>query len=148
MAILIYIPLALGLLYFITVQTIKRDWLYGSLMLLPLPVIIGWFLVVKTEGKFPEYSAPYIRDFAPWIGLSFLTLAVTAVVFIRLRQRWLKASVLLFSGLTALTMVAYYTNGRLGLPALLVLMLVMLNLLLIPALLEHKIRYGGQGGSP
>ena len=45
-AILLYIPLALWLLYRVTVQTIKRDWLYSSLMLFPVPIILGWFLAV------------------------------------------------------------------------------------------------------
>ncbi|MFC1995906.1 hypothetical protein ACFLVM_03445 [Chloroflexota bacterium] len=141
LALLLYIPLVMGLLYFITIQSIKRDWLYGSLMLLPIPVITSWFLVVKTGGTFPEYSVQYIRDFAPWIGLSFLTLAISVVIFIRLRQRWLKASVLLIPGLITLTIIAFYTGGRLSIPALLVLTLVMLNLFFIPALLDHKIRH-------
>ena len=147
LAILLYIPLALWLVYSITVQTIKRDWLYISLMLLPVPTIIGWFLAVQPMGKFPGYWLQRIHDFAPWIGLSFLALAVTAAIFIRLRQRWLKASVLVFSGLITLTLIAYYAGGKLGLTAFLVLILIMLNLLLIPALLERKIRCGDKRSS-
>lgn len=143
-AIVIYIPLALWLLYSITIRTIKRDWLYSVLMLLPVPIIIGWFLAVAQEKGFPELSLMHIRDFAPWIGLSFLALAITSAVFIRLRQRWLKVAVLLISGLLLLIMVACYTEGRLGLPALFILMLVMVGLFLTPALLEHKIRRSGQ----
>jgi len=143
-AIVIYIPLALWLLYSITIRTIKRDWLYSALMLLPVPIIIGWFLAVAQEKGFPELSLEHIRDFAPWIGLSFLALAITSAVFIRLRQRWLKVAVLLISGLLLLIMVACYTEGRLGLPALFILMLVMVGLFLTPALLEHKIRRSGQ----
>ncbi len=40
-------------------------------------------------------------------------------------------------------MVAYYANGRLSLPAFLVLILAMWGLFLIPALLERRIRSGG-----
>ncbi len=141
LAILLYIPLALWLLYSITVQTIKRDWLYCSLMLLPVPTIIGWFLVVEPMGKFPEYWLERIHNFAPWIGLSFLALAVAVALFIRLRQRWLKVAVLVISGLLTLIVVACYAEGRLGLLALLVLIVVMLGLVLIPALLEHWLRH-------
>ena len=147
LAILLYIPLALWLVYSITVQTIKRDWLYSSLMLLPVPTIIGWFLAVEPIGKFPQYWLEPIHHFAPWIGLSFLALAVAVATFIRLRQRWLKASVLVMSGLLTLTMVAYYADGRLSLPAFLVLILVMLNLYLSPALVERKIRCGDKRSS-
>ena len=143
-AILLYIPLALWLLYRITVQTIKRDWLYSSLMLFPVPIILGWFLAVQLEGRFPEFSVERLHDLAPWIGLSFLALAVTAATFIRLRQRWLKVTVLFISGLLTLIMAACYAEGRLGLSTFLVLILVLLSLFLTPALLERKIRYGRQ----
>jgi len=143
-AILLYIPLALWLLYRITVQTIKRDWLYSSLMLFPVPIILGWFLAVQLEGRFPEFSVERLHDLAPWIGLSFLALAVTVALFIRLRQRWLKVAVLFISGLLTLIMAACYAEGRLGLSTFLVLILVLLGLFLTPALLERKIRGGRQ----
>jgi len=143
LAILVYIPLTLWLLYSITVQTIKRDWLYSSLMLLPVPIIIGWFIAVGLEGKFPEFSIERLYDYAPRIGLSFLVLAAAAAAFIRLRKRWLRVAILIISGLLTLTLVAGYAWGRLGLPTFLVLILLMLSIFLIPALLEPRIRHSG-----
>jgi len=143
LAILLYIPLAAWLVYAITVQTIKRDWLYSSLMLLPVPIITGWFLAVQIRGRFPEFSIQRLHDLAPWIGLSFLVLAVSVAMFIRFRQRWLKVAVLVISGLLTLMMVTYYTEGRFGLPTLLVLILLMLSIFLIPALIERKVRHSG-----
>jgi len=139
--IFLYIPLALWFLYRVTVQTIKRDWLYSSLTLFPVPIILGWFLAVQLEGRFPEFSAERLHDLAPWVGLSFLALAVTAATFIRLRRRWLKVAVLFISGLLTLIMTACYAGGRLSLPTFLLLTLVLLSLFLTPALLERKIRY-------
>ena len=143
-AIVIYLPLALWLLYSITVKTIKRDWLYTSLMLLPVPAIIGWFMAVEPVHKFPEHWLQRMQDFAPWIGLTFLALALTVATFIRLRKRWLRVSVLVVSGLITLTMVAYYTEGRLSLPAFLILIVVMLLLLLSPALVERTLKHTEQ----
>ncbi len=144
LAILFYVPLALWLVYSITVQTMRRDWLFSSLMLLPLPIMVGWFLAVEPVDEFPKYWIDRIHNFAPWIALSFLALGVAVATFIRLRQRWLKLSVLVTSGLITLTMVAYYAQGRLSLLAFLVLIVIMLNLLLSPALVERKLRHGGQ----
>ncbi len=141
LAIIIYIPLAAWLVYAITVQTIKKDWLYSSLMLLPLPIIIGWFIAVGLEGKFPEFSLERLHDFASWVGLSFLALGISVVIFIRLRQRWLKVAILSMSGLLTLTMVAGYARSQLGLHTFLVLILLMLSIFLIPALLERRIRH-------
>jgi len=143
-AIVVYIPLALWLIYSLTVQTIRRDWLYSSLMLLPVPTIIGWFLAVQPEGKFPEYSVERASALAPWIGLSFLAFAVAVAMFMRLRQRWLKLGVLFVSGVLTLVMVTYYAGGRLSLAAFLVLVILMLGLFVTPALLERKIRWRGQ----
>jgi len=143
-AIVIYIPLALWLLYSITVKTVKRDWLYTSLMLLPVPTIIGWFLAVEPVNQFPEHWLQRIQEFAPWMGLTFLALGVTVATFIRLRKRWLRVSVLVMSGLLTLTMVAYYTEGRLSMPALLILIVVMLLLLLSPAFLERTLKHTEQ----
>jgi hypothetical protein len=143
-AIVIYLPLALWLLYSITVKTVKRDWLYTSLMLLPVPTIIGWFLAVEPVNQFPEHWLQRIQEFAPWMGLTFLALGVTVATFIRLRKRWLRVSVLVMSGLLTLTMVAYYTEGRLSMPALLILIVVMLLLLLSPAFLERTLKHTEQ----
>ena len=142
-AIPIYIPLALWWLY-IVIQTIKRDWLFSSVMLLPIPIIAGWILAAGSDGRFTEYSLQRIYNFAPSIGLSFLALALAIAAFVRLRQRWLRIAVLIISGLLTLIMVAYYTQERLNLTAFLILVLAMVGLFLIPALLERRLRSGGR----
>ena len=140
-AVLIYLPLALWLLYSLTIQTIKRDWLYSSLMLLPVPIIVGWFIAVGWERQFPQINLARVYDYAPWIGLSFLALGISVVMFIRLRQRWLKASVLLITGIFTLILIISYAGGRLGIPTSISLAVIMLGLFLIPALLERRIRH-------
>jgi len=141
LAIILYVPLAAWLVYAITVQTIKKDWLYSSLMLLPLPIVIGWFIAVRLEGSFPQFSLERLHDFASWVGLSFLALGVSVAIFIRLRQRWLKAAILIISGILTLIMVVGYAWSQLGLHTFLVLILLMLGIFLIPALLERRIRH-------
>ena len=69
LAIPVYLPLALWWLFRIVVMTIKRDWLFSSLMLLPMPIIIGWYLAISPSGKLSEESLQRLYDFAPWIGL-------------------------------------------------------------------------------
>jgi hypothetical protein len=138
-AVIVYAPLAAFIVYRITVRTIHRDWLYGTLMLLPLPIIIAWFIIVGSENT-QSISLDYVEYFGPFIGLSFLILAFSVAIFIRLRQRWLKISLLLVSGILTLSIVAYYTQGRLGLPAFLILLFVVLGLFVTPAALEHKVR--------
>ena len=51
-AILIYLPLTLWLIFRVISQTIKKDWIYLSLMLLPMPAIIAWFAVTGWKDGF------------------------------------------------------------------------------------------------
>jgi hypothetical protein len=139
LAIAIYFPLALWWLLRIIVQTTRRDWLLSTLMLLPLPIITGWFLAISPSGKINEYSLQRLYYFAPWIGLSFLMLAGTIAAFLRLRQRSLRVGLLAVSGMLTLTLVVYYSTGRLDTPTLFGLMLVMWGVFLAPPLLERFI---------
>jgi len=140
LAIVVYVPLALWLICLVAIQTIKRDWLYIALTLLPIPIIIGWFLAVGKEGQLLALSLDQIQQSARWIGLSFLALGATVAAFVRLRQRWLKVMLLFVSGFLTLIMVVCYAGGRLSLTAFLVLTFFMLGLLLVPALLERRLR--------
>ena len=109
-----------------------------------MPVIIGWLLAVEPTGRFPEYDVNRLYMLAPWIGLSFLTLALAVAMFIRLRQRQLKVAVLLAAGLITLVMVAAYAGGKLSVVAFMLLMLMMLGLFIAPALLERRLRHHRQ----
>jgi hypothetical protein len=144
LTLLVYFPLALWWLFRLIIQTTKRDWLFSTIMLLPLPIIIGWFLAVSTEGKFTETSLQRLNSFAPWIGLSFIALALTIAVFTRLRQRSLRIGLLAASGLLTLTLVVNYTAGRFNTLTFLGLVLVMWGVLLVPPLLERYVRDEGQ----
>jgi hypothetical protein len=137
----VYFPLALWWLFRIIVQTQKRDWLFSSLALLPLPIVVGWFLAVSPSGKFTAASLERINFYAPWIGLSFLALALTIAAFIRLRQRWLRIGLMAASGLSTLTLVVSYSTGRLNTVTFFGLMLVMWGVLLVPPLLERFLRH-------
>jgi len=142
LATLFYVPTAAWLVCSVTMKTVKKDWLYGALMLFPVPVIIGWVLVLGREGKPFEIGLETISYFAPWIGLSFLAIAATVAVFFRLRQRWLRVTLLLTSGLANLVLLACCAGGRLELPVFLFLLLTMVTLLLGPALVEKRVRSG------
>jgi hypothetical protein len=141
--ILLYIPLVLWLLCYIIIKGIKKDWLYNALMLLPVPSIVGWFLVVEQGRVFSTVILEHLYDFAPWSGLSFLVLAIAVAIFVRSRKRWFKMVILGTSGLITLTMVTL-ASGKLGLFALICLVLLMVSILIVPALLDRRLRHDGQ----
>ena len=135
-----YFLFALWWLFCIVVQTTKRDWLLSSLMLLPVPIIIGWFLTLVPDAKITAQTMERVNYFAPWIAVSFLILALTIAAFIRLRQRWLRIALLIISGLLTLTIVIYYVGGKLDAQTFAGLILVMWGLFLVPPLLERWLR--------
>lgn len=141
LAVIVYFPIILWLFISILVQTLRRDWLLGSLMALPLPAIVGWFLTAQQDKGLLGESRHPLYDLTPWIVLSFLTLAGIVILFTRLRQRPLKTMVLLAAGLVILILIACSSGGTLGFPNLVVLALITLFLLLGPALLEHRIAH-------
>ena len=97
-AIIVYIPLALWLILRVVSQTFKKDWLYLSLMLLPMPIIICWFIATEWLGNMDGDTDYALYQYGPWIGVSFLALAFGVVSFIRIRRRWLKIAVLFMTG--------------------------------------------------
>jgi hypothetical protein len=138
-AFFIYVPLTLRLFYIITLQTIRKDWLYSSLMFFHAPIIIGWSLVVW-HHELPGFNMELLQGLAPWIGLSFLGLATTVAAFIRLRQRWLKIATLFVAGGLTLALVIYNASDMLSTPAFILIITLMFGLFLLPVLVERRLK--------
>jgi hypothetical protein len=139
----LYIPLVLWLLSFITIKFMKRDWLYSALMLLPASTFVGWFLAAEQNTSFSSIKIDILYNFALWKGLTFMVFAVSVTLFMRLRQRWLRIVALITSGLVT-SMVTILASNRLGLLSFIILVLLSLCFLLVPAFIEHKVRRGNQ----
>lgn len=137
-----YIPLALLVIFPVTKQTIKRDWLFASLMLLPIPIVIGWTLALGVGNKLLWHE--HLYEVAPLIALSFAVLAITAATFIRIRQRWAKFGILFVIEILVLMIVASGNRNTVGFGGWLLLALLASFLLLVPALLDRKIREAGE----
>jgi len=144
-AILIYIPLAIWLILRIFKQTIKNDWVYLSLMLLPIPIIICWFLVAQWKGYLDANTLDRLTQYGPFIGISFMTLGFGVVSFVRIRRRWLKIFVLFTTGVITLGLISFYTWGKIDFISFLLLLLLLASIFFIPALLENGVRCGKWG---
>lgn len=139
-ALIVYFPLAGWWIFRIVVETTRRDWIFASMALVPLPIASGWFLTLSPDLTLSELTLSRIELFAPWIGLSFFVLAVTIGIIIRVRQRGFRIGFLVTSGLATLTLVVYYSTGRLDTLPFLGLILVMWGIFLIPPLIERLVR--------
>ncbi|MFA5309257.1 MAG: hypothetical protein WC370_07225 [Dehalococcoidales bacterium] len=140
LALPIYLPLAIWWLVHVTIMTTKRDWLFSSLMLIPVPIMLGWFLAISPSGRFTDDSLERISYYAPLIGLSFMALALTIAIFVRIRQRGLRVGLLAASGAATLIVIVYYATGRLNNLAFLGPVMVEWGVLLFPPLLERRLK--------
>jgi hypothetical protein len=114
-------------------------------MLLPMPIIIGWFAVTEWRNYFDPDSISSVGIYEPWIGVSFLALAFGVISFIRIRRRWLKVAVLFMTGVITLGLITSYAWGKLPFISLLLLILFLTSIFLVPALLENGVRTGKWG---
>ncbi len=142
--IVVYFSLALWWLFRVVVETTRRDWILVSLSLVQLPVIAGWLMAVMPDFHLTPQTVERVNLLAPWIGASFLMLALTIGAFVRIRQRGLRVALLVTSGLGTLSLVGYYSAGGVRTTVFIGLMLVMWGIFLVPPLTDRIIRRGGR----
>ncbi len=142
LALVVYFPLALWWIFRIVMETVRRDWIFGSLALVPLPIIGGWFLSISPDFTLSEAALERATQYAPLIALSFLALAFIIAAIIRIRQRWLRIAFMVTSGVLTLSWVVYYAKGGLGTTTFFGMMLVMWGVFLFPPLFERFLRKG------
>jgi hypothetical protein len=133
---LIYAPLAIFIFVVVARQILTIDWLFVSLMILPIPIVIGWLIVLNTNSIFLRFDR--LTETAGMISLSFAVVGLAIATFIRAKQRWMKAGALLvcsFSVLIVLNSVG--VNSLNSLTCFLLSLLILLHLFL-PAFLEHR----------
>ncbi len=123
-----------------TVRTARRDWILASLMLLPLPVLAIWLITVsQSEGYILNALHSLEGRFSRWdMAMAYFsaTLGVASVLFIRARQRVLKAGSILAVGIIGGAAVLRSFWGIAGLFWLIVLSLSLLAFLTSPLLLR------------
>lgn len=122
----------------IMAQILKRDWLLGSLTILPFLAVIGWFLTAQWRRELLQEGGGTFYGLEPWMVMSFLTLAGIVLLFTQFRKRWLKVAVLLIAGLVVLTMMVLASTGTIGFFNILALTLVALVVLLGPAVMDRR----------
>ncbi len=136
---LVYIPLAVFILVIVARRILKIDWLFVSLMLLPIPIVIGWLIVLDVNELF--FGSEINSKTAWWIALSFAVIGLAVATFIRVRQRWMKAGALFVCSVLVLIGLILVGVNSLNFWTCLFLSVLMLLHLFLPALLERKEAY-------
>jgi hypothetical protein len=137
-SVVVYFSIVTAVCIIILVYTWRRDWLLGSLSVLPFLAVIGWVLTDRWNGGLIQ-GAGFLHGLEPWIALSFLALAGIVIIFTRLKKRWLRVGVLLVAALVILTMMTSAGGRSVNLTNLVVLVIIALAVILGPALVDRRL---------
>jgi hypothetical protein len=133
-----YFSIVAAICTIILAHTWRRDWLLGSLSVLPFLAVIGWVLTNRWNGGLTQDGGGLLRGLEPWVALSFLALAGIVIIFTRLKKRWLRVGVLLVAGLVILTIMASASGESVNLANMVVLAIIALAIILGPALVDRR----------
>ena len=144
-SVIVYFSIVAAICTIILAHTWRRDWLLGSLSILPFLAVIGWVLTDRWNSGLIR-GAGFLYGLEPWIALSFLALAGIVIIFTRLKKRWLRVGVLLVAGLVILTMMTSASGRSVNLANLVVLAIIALVIILGPALVDRRLGPREQDG--
>jgi hypothetical protein len=123
------------------VKTAKRDWLFVSLMLLPLPVLGIWVLAVEQGGEFLFQTVlgavPLSTRWDSALAYFCFVLGVTSTLFIRIRRRIFKAGAIIAAGMVGGALVLRSIWGDVGPIRFLVISACLCAILVSPLLLHE-----------
>jgi len=117
-------------------RILKRDWLLVAYMLLPLPLLGIWITAIDGVGQALFALGVQVHQWDRNMVLALLLLGLSAVLFLRLRQRLSKVAALLVIG-TGSTVVAGWTVlGANQFFNLVLISAIPISTILIPAVLQ------------
>lgn len=124
----LYLVLALAVFSYLLLRISRRDWVYASLMVLHLPVLVISLLLLE------RWSLQRFVAADDSAALMFLFLALATAAFIRMGHRFLKIGVVLVITPVFFLLATQATRGTQS-PTVLFASLISLLLLLTPAVL-------------
>lgn len=134
----VYFSIVAAICSIILVHTWRRDWLLGSLSILPFLAVIGWVITDRWNSGLIQ-GGGLLHGLESWVALSFLALGGMVIIFTRLKKRWLRIGVLLVVALVILTMMASCNGRSVDLAILVILAIVALVIILGPALVDRRL---------
>ena len=116
----------------------RRDWVLASVMIVPQPILGFWLFKIEKLGSFFVANGSNVHQWDFAMATVFLLLGITLAIFIRLRQRLLKAGALLTIGTLAGVFIIFTIWGEIRFVNLLIISGLMFLLFISPSLLKTK----------
>ena len=144
-SVIVYFSIVAAICTIILVHTWRRDWLLGSLSVLPFLAVIGWVLTDRWNDSLIQ-GVGFLQGLEPWVALSSLALAGMVLIFTRLKKRWLRVGVLLVATLVILTIMVLAMGRSVNVANVVVLAIIALAMILGPALVDRRLGPREQDG--
>ena len=132
---LIYMPVAAWIIASTTIKVARRNWMLASLMMFPLPVVVAWLILLERVGGLFNARVEALHDADGIMTLVHITLALTTVIFIRLRDCTLKVGALTVVAFVMFTVILRSANSDLSLLSMVVTGILISAFFLSPAVL-------------
>ncbi|MFQ5934065.1 MAG: hypothetical protein ACE5KI_05425 [Dehalococcoidia bacterium] len=133
---LLYLPVAAWIIGSTTLKVARRNWMLASLMLFPLPVVVAWLILLEQVGGLLEVHGSEIHGPDVTLALVHLTLALTTMVFIKLRDGPLKVGALMVVAFVMFTAILQSQDSGIGLFATVLAGILIFAFFLSPAVVE------------
>jgi hypothetical protein len=135
----VYVFVALRIAWNLVVHTVRRDWLFTTLMIFPFPILTSWIAFMDRNGGVFSYDRPAVISVDDAMALVFLGLALTTAVVYRVGERSRKIAILCVTLplIAALAGIAHL--GTLWSLGVFLLLLSSIGIMIIPAVLESRL---------
>jgi hypothetical protein len=138
--VVVFYSLSLCLITYAVFKIGRRDWVLATVMIVPQPILGFWLFKIHGIGGFFAASGANLNQWDTPMATVFLLLGVTLALFIRLRQRLLKAGSLILIGVLSGVFVIFTMWGELSFLALVCIVCLMFLLYVSPSLIPSASR--------
>ncbi|MFQ5873914.1 MAG: permease prefix domain 1-containing protein [Dehalococcoidia bacterium] len=131
----LYLPVAAWIIGSTTIKVARRNWMLASFMLFPLPVVVAWLILLERVGGLFNARGTAVHGPDGTMALVHIILALTTVVFIRLRGGALKVGALMVVAFVMFTAILRSEDTGIGLFSTVLAAILIFAFFLSPAVL-------------
>lgn len=133
----LYFAFSLWAVIRIVSQVSRRDWVMGSLTVLPVPFLAYWFFYFYSRREVLQAAGHRVSEVDSSAAVVFLVLALATVVFFRIGRRLVRVALLTITAPSLIVLAWLSYQGGPGFLALFTFSAISLLVLLLPALLDR-----------
>jgi hypothetical protein len=134
----VFLAFSLWLIISTTIRVAKRDWILGSLMLVPFPILGSWLFNIEQMGGLFKGGLAGFHQWDISMALVLSILAAASAIFVRLRKRIFKGTALMTLAFISMTIIGHILWKDQGFFGLLAASILSILFIVSPVLLKSR----------